>query len=79
MKSFFLSLILVPGFVYRLSAGTLTLQGGSPIIRVTFRIRTILLTSLIFAFGAGAQYDITRNFSAVSNISIMKIGASDAL
>jgi hypothetical protein len=30
-----------------------------------------------FAFGAGAQYDITRNFSAISNIMVMKIGASD--
>jgi opacity protein-like surface antigen len=30
-----------------------------------------------FAFGFGAQYDITRNFSAISNISFMKVGASD--
>ena len=30
-----------------------------------------------FAFGVGAQYDITRNFSAISNIMVMKIGASD--
>jgi opacity protein-like surface antigen len=30
-----------------------------------------------FAFGAGVQYDITRNFSAISNISYMKVGASD--
>ncbi len=30
-----------------------------------------------FAFGFGAQYDITRNFSAISNINFMKVGASD--
>jgi opacity protein-like surface antigen len=30
-----------------------------------------------FAYGIGAQYDITRNFSATSNISFLKVGASD--
>jgi hypothetical protein len=30
-----------------------------------------------FAFGAGAQYDITPKFAAISNISFMKVGASD--
>jgi Outer membrane protein beta-barrel domain len=31
----------------------------------------------LFAFGVGVQYDITRNFSATSTISFMKVGGSD--
>src|SRR5450432_3106083 len=76
MKSFLFCLILVPGFMeaQRLH---LNVTGGVSNYSGDLQSKTYTFDQSFFAFGAGVQYDITRNFSAVSNISFMKIGASD--
>ncbi len=77
MKSFFLSLILVPGFVTA-QRWHINVTGGASNYTGDLQDKNYTFDQSFFAFGAVVQYDITRNFSAVSNISIMKIGASDA-
>jgi hypothetical protein len=76
MKSLMLSLLLIPGF-----AGAqrwhLNVTGGVSNYSGDLQDKPYTFDQSFFAFGAGVQYDITRNFSAISNISFMKIGASD--
>ena len=77
MKSFFLSLILVPGIVTA-QRWHINVTGGVSNYSGDLQGKNYTFDQSFFAFGAGVQYDITRNFSAISNISFMKIGASDA-
>ena len=77
MKSFFLSLILVPGIVTA-QRWHINVTGGVSNYSGDLQGKAYTFDQSFFAFGAGVQYDITRNFSAISNISFMKIGASDA-
>ncbi len=76
MKSLILPLLLVPGLLQaqrwhiNLTAGVSNYSGD-------LNGKTYTFDQSYFAYGAGVQYDITRNFSAISNIYIMKVGASD--
>jgi hypothetical protein len=76
MKSFFLSLILIPGLL-QAQRWHVNVTGGLSNYSGDLQGKPYTFDQSFFAFGIGAQYDITRNFSATSNISIMKVGASD--
>jgi len=76
MKSLFLSLLLVPGFI-QAQRWHVNLTGGISNYSGDLQGKAFTFDQSYFAFGAGAQYDITRNLSAISNISWMKVGASD--
>jgi hypothetical protein len=76
MKLFFLSLILIPGLL-QAQRWHVNVTGGLSNYSGDLQGKPYTFDQSFFAFGVGAQYDITRNFSATSNISIMKVGASD--
>jgi Outer membrane protein beta-barrel domain len=78
MKSFFLSFLLVPGFL-QAQRWHVNVTGGVSNYSGDLQAKAYTFDQSFFAFGAGVQYDITRNFSAISNISIMKVGATDQL
>jgi len=76
MRSLFFPLLLIPGLMHaqrwhvNVTAGVSNYAGDLQAKAYTF-------DQSYFAYGIGAQYDITRNFSATSNISFLKVGASD--
>ncbi len=76
MKFLFYSLLLLPGFV-QAQRWHINITGGVSNYSGDLQSKAYTFDQSFFAFGAGAQYDITRNFSAISNIYIMKVGASD--
>ena len=76
MKSILLSLVLIPGII-QAQRWHINLTGGLSNYSGDLQDKTYTFDQSNFAFGAGAQYDITRNFSAISNIMFMKIRASD--
>jgi hypothetical protein len=76
MKSLFLSLIFVPGLL-QAQRWHINVTGGLSNYSGDLQGKAYTFDQSFFAFGAGVQYDITRNFSAVSNISLMKVGAAD--
>jgi hypothetical protein len=76
MKSILLSLVLIPG-IMQAQRWHANLTGGLSNYSGDLQDKTYTFDQSHFAFGAGAQYDITRNFSVISNIMFMKIGASD--
>jgi hypothetical protein len=76
MKSLFLSLLLIPGIVSA-QRWHVNVTGGLSNYSGDLQDKPYTFDQSFFAFGAGVQYDITRNFSAISNISFMKVGASD--
>lgn len=76
MKSIFLSLVLIPG-IMQAQRWHVNLTGGLSNYSGDLQDKSYTFDQSFFAFGAGAQYDVTRNFSVISNIMIMKIGASD--
>ena len=76
MKSLFFSLLLVPGFM-QAQRWHVNITGGVSNYSGDLQAKAYTFDQSFFAFGAGAQYDITRNFSVISNIMFMKVGASD--
>jgi hypothetical protein len=76
MKYFIYLLLLIPG-LGKAQRWHLNVTGGLSNYSGDLQAKPYTFDQSFFAFGAGAQYDITRNFSAISNISIMKVGASD--
>jgi opacity protein-like surface antigen len=76
MKSFFLSLLLVPGFI-QAQRWHVNVTGGVSNYSGDLQGKAYTFDQSFFAFGAGVQYDITRNFSAISNFMVMKVGAAD--
>jgi len=76
MKSFFLSLLFLPSFM-QAQRWHVNVTGGMSNYSGDLQGKAYTFDQSFFAFGAGVQYDITRNFSAISNISFMKVGASD--
>ncbi len=76
MKSLFLSLLIIPGFL-QAQRWHVNVTGGLSNYSGDLQSKPYTFDQSNFAFGAGVQYDITRNFSAISNISFMKVGASD--
>jgi hypothetical protein len=53
------------------------LSGGMSNYSGDLQAKRYTFDQSLFAFGFGAQYDITRNFSATSNFNFMKVGGSD--
>jgi hypothetical protein len=76
MKSILLSLLLIPGLM-QAQRWHVNITGGLSNYSGDLQDKAYTFDQSFFAFGAGVQYDITRNFSAISNIMFMKIGASD--
>lgn len=76
MKSVLLSLLLLPGMI-QAQRWHVNLSGGVSNYSGDLQDKYFTFDQSFFAFGAGVQYDITRNFSAISNIMVMKIGAAD--
>jgi opacity protein-like surface antigen len=76
MKSILLSLVLIPGII-QAQRWHVNLTGGLSNYSGDLQDKAYTFDQSFFAFGAGAQYDITRNFSAISNIMVMQIGAAD--
>jgi hypothetical protein len=76
MKSFFLAGLLVPGLVSA-QRWHVTVTGGLSNYSGDLQAKVFTLDQSYFAFGAGAQYDITRKLSVSSMISLMKLGAAD--
>jgi len=76
MKSLFLSLLVIPGFI-QAQRWHVNVTGGLSNYSGDLQSKTYTFDQSNFAFGAGAQYDITRNFSVISNLSLMKLSASD--
>jgi len=76
MKSLFIPLLLIPGLL-QAQRWHLNLTGGLSNYSGDLQGKSYTFDQSYFAYGAGVQYDITRNFSAVSNISVMKVGATD--
>jgi opacity protein-like surface antigen len=76
MKSIFLSLLFIPGLMFA-QRWHVNVTGGLSNYSGDLQGKAYTFEQSFFAFGAGVQYDITRNFSAISNISYMKVGASD--
>ena len=62
MKSLFLSLLLIPGFM-QAQRWHVNVTGGLSNYSGDLQGKTYTFDQSYFAFGAGAQYDITRNFS----------------
>ena len=76
MKFLLYSLLFIPGLV-QAQRWHVNLTGGLSNYSGDLQGKAYTFDQSFFAFGAGVQYDITRNFSAISNISYMKVGASD--
>jgi Domain of unknown function (DUF6089) len=76
MKFLLYSILLLPGLV-QAQRWHINITGGVSNYSGDLQSKAYTFDQSFFAFGAGAQYDITRNFSAISNIYIMKVGASD--
>jgi opacity protein-like surface antigen len=76
MKPLFLVCLLAPGLAYA-QRWHINVSGGLSNYSGDLQAKYFTLDQSNFAFGAGAQYDITRNFSVSSMISLMKVTASD--
>ncbi len=76
MKSLVFVVMILPAFL-QAQRWHINLTGGLSNYSGDLQAKGYTFDQSYFAFGAGAQYDITRNFSVLSNIMIMKIGASD--
>jgi len=76
MKPLFLVCLLAPGLV-QAQRWHINVSGGLSNYSGDLQAKYFTLDQSNFAFGAGAQYDITRNFSVNSMISLMKVSASD--
>jgi hypothetical protein len=76
MKSFIYLLLLIP-VLGQAQRWHVNVTGGVSNYSGDLQAKPYTFDQSFFAFGTGVQYDITRNFSAISNISVMKVGASD--
>jgi Domain of unknown function (DUF6089) len=76
MKRFLFGLILVPGLMHA-QRWHVNVTGGLSNYSGDLQDKAFTFDQSNFAFGAGLQYDITRNFSATTNISFLKVSASD--
>src|SRR5665213_577653 len=76
MKPFFLAFLFIPGLVHA-QRWHVNVTGGLSNYSGDLQAKPFTFDQSFFAFGAGAQYDITRNFSLTSNISLMQVGAAD--
>ena len=76
MKALLLSVLLIPA-LSQAQRWHINVTGGLSNYSGDLQGNAYTFNQSLFAFGAGVQYDITRNFSAITNISFMKVGARD--
>lgn len=76
MKSFLLACLLIPGLIYA-QRWHVNGTGGLSNYSGDLQAKPFTFDQSFFAFGAGAQYDITRNLAVTSTISLMQVGAAD--
>jgi hypothetical protein len=76
MKTFVVSLMFLPGLI-QAQRWHVNLTGGVSNYSGDLQSKAYTFDQSYFAFGGGAQYDITPNLAAISNIYLMKVGASD--
>jgi len=76
MKKLILLGILIPTLVHA-QRWHVNVFGGISNYSGDLQSKTITLDQSYAAFGAGAQYDLTKNFSILSDISLFKVGAAD--
>jgi hypothetical protein len=72
MKSILLTLLLIPGMMHA-QRWHVNITGGLSNYSGDLQAKAYTFDQSFFAFGAGAQYDITRNFSAISNIMFISV------
>jgi len=76
MKRIILTLVIIPGLVHA-QRWHVNLTGGMSNYSGDLQDKTYTFDQSYFAFGAGAQYDVTRNFSVIGGFNVMKLSASD--
>jgi len=76
MKAILMSFLLLPGLA-QAQRWHVNVTGGLSNYSGDLQAKAYTFDESYFAFGFGAQYDITRNFSAISNLMFMKVGAAD--
>lgn len=76
MKSLFLACLLIPGLVHA-QRWHVNVTGGVSNYSGDLQAKPFTLDQSLFGFGAGVQYDITRNFSLTSGVSLMQVAAAD--
>lgn len=76
MKTFVISLLFLPSLI-QAQRWHVNLTGGVSNYSGDLQSKAYTFDQSYFAFGGGAQYDITPNLAAISNIYFMKVGASD--
>jgi hypothetical protein len=76
MKSLFFPLLLIPGLL-QAQRWHINVTGGVSNYSGDLQSKNYTFDQSYFAYGVGAQYDITPNFSVISNINFLKVGASD--
>ncbi|HTS45425.1 MAG TPA: DUF6089 family protein [Puia sp.] len=76
MKRLILLVIFLPSLLFA-QRWHVNLYGGMSNYSGDLQSKAFTLDQSYAAFGGGVQYDITRYFSVSSNISLMKVGASD--
>ncbi len=77
MKRFLLAVLLLPGFV-QAQRWHVNVTGGMSNYTGDLQAKKYTFDQSNFAFGAGAQYDVSPHVAIISNISLFKVGASDA-
>jgi hypothetical protein len=78
MKKLFLLTLLFPAFSHA-QRWHVNVYGGISNYEGDLQNKVFTLDESYGAFGAGLQYDLTRHLSVLGNLSVAKVGASDAL
>jgi hypothetical protein len=78
MKKLFLLTLLYPAILHA-QRWHVNVYGGISNYEGDLQNKVFTLDESYGAFGAGLQYDLTRHFSVLGNLSVAKVGASDAL
>ncbi len=77
MKIILVALLCIPGFM-QAQRWHVNLSGGVSNYSGDLKGKSYTPEQSNFAFSGGVQYDFTEHFSLTSNLSVMKVGASDA-
>jgi opacity protein-like surface antigen len=76
MKKFLIAGLLVPGLL-QAQRWHVNVLGGISNYSGDLQSKSFTLDQSNFAFGAGVQYDVTRNISVSSTLSLLKVSAAD--
>jgi opacity protein-like surface antigen len=76
MKQFILALLLIPGLA-EAQRWHVNVTGGVSNYSGDLQSKAFTLDQSEFAFGAGAQYDLSPHVALLSTLSLMQVGAED--